>query len=46
MFDLSKDNYFRYDFGDGWTACISVDVVDSKEANRVMKKSRGFCGYD
>lgn len=45
-FDLSQDNYFRYDFGDGWAAGISVDVVDAKEANKMLKKSRGFCGYD
>ena len=37
---------FQYDFGDGWVANVEVRKVDCKEANRMRKKSRGFCGYD
>ena len=37
---------FYYKWPDGWTACVAVSDVDSKEAARLKKKSRGFCGYD
>lgn len=38
--------YFRYDFGDGWSAGISVKEVDAKEAAQIRRKSMGFYGYD
>lgn len=41
---IDKDFYYRWD--DGWTACISVIEVDSKQAAKLRNKSRGFCGYD
>lgn len=37
---------FRYSFGDGWVACVTVEAVDAKEARRLRKISQGFCGYD
>ena len=37
---------FYYNWPDGWTACVAVSAVDSKETARLKKKSRGFCGYD
>lgn len=37
---------FYYTWSDGWTACISVEEVDSKEAAKIRKKSAGFMGYD
>jgi hypothetical protein len=37
--------YFHYNFGDGWSAGINVRKVDSKEANKIRKKSNGFMGY-
>ena len=37
---------FLYHWDDGWTACVSVDKMDSKEARAYIKKSVGFCGYD
>ncbi len=37
---------FRYNFGDGWVASISVKTVDAKEARQLRNKSKGFCGYD
>lgn len=42
---LSRKAYF-YNFGDGWTARVVVRKVDSKEAARIRKLSKGFCGYD
>ncbi len=38
--------YFRYGFGDGWSAGISVKEVNAKEAATIRRKSRGFYGYD
>lgn len=40
------DKDFYYSWDDGWTACVSVKKMDSKEARKIMRKSRGFCGYD
>lgn len=37
---------FLYHWDDSWTACVSVDKMDCKEANKIIKKSSGFCGYD
>lgn len=43
-----KDNsgYFYYNFGDGWGAGVTVYPVNAKEAAKLRKKSKGFCGYD
>jgi hypothetical protein len=38
--------YFHYNFGDGWSAGVSVKEVDRKEAMRLRGNSDGFCGYD
>jgi len=40
----SVSYYHRWD--DGWGASVSVREVDGKEAAKIKKKSRGFCGYD
>jgi hypothetical protein len=45
QFILNKECFY-YNFGDGWSACVTVKEVDSKEAATVRKKSDGFCGYD
>jgi hypothetical protein len=37
---------YRYDFGDGWVASISVTEVNAKGARAARKASQGFCGYD
>lgn len=37
---------FRYDFGDGWVACITVTRVTQREAAKARRKSCGFYGYD
>ena len=42
---LSSEPY-RYLWDDGWSARIGVREVDSKEANKLRRKSDGFCGYD
>jgi hypothetical protein len=43
---ILDERYFTYNFGDGWTAGIDVREVNSKEAAKLRKKSKGFCGYD
>lgn len=37
---------FFYTWSDGWTACVSVRKMPSKEARKLEKQSVGFCGYD
>lgn len=37
---------FYYNFGDGWGANVSAEIVDAKEATRRRKNSKGFAGYD
>ena len=44
--EILKNGYYRYDFGDGWSAGISVKKVDSKEATKIRSNTNGFCGYD
>ncbi len=44
--ELIKTGYWHHSFGDGWRARISVKEIDSSEARKICKKSRGFCGYD
>ena len=44
---LSKSSYYyRFGFGDGWGASVSVTEVSSKEEKSIRKRSKGFCGYD
>jgi len=43
---ILNEGYYRYGFGDGWMAGISVKQVDAKEAAKIRRKSLGFCGYD
>lgn len=37
---------YRYNFGDGWVACVKVRIVDAATARKLRKVSAGFCGYD
>lgn len=39
-----KDFHYRWE--DGWGACVSVEHMDSREAQKIMRKSVGFSGYD
>ena len=36
---------FYYNFGDGWGASVSMEVVDAREAKRRQKVSAGFNTY-
>jgi hypothetical protein len=44
--ELLAERYWRYDFGDGWAAGVSVREVDGPEARQLQRRSAGFCGYD
>ena len=35
-----------YNFGDGWGANVCLEVIDSKEAAKRRKISKGFLGYE
>jgi hypothetical protein len=37
---------FFYNFGDGWTARITVRKVDSNASRKINRRTRGFYGYD
>lgn len=40
-----KEGNFYYDFGDGWVANVEVRYVTPSESKKIMRKSKGFCGY-
>ncbi len=44
--EILNEGYFQYSFGDGWRARITVKKVSPKEAVKIGRKSKGFCGYD
>ena len=35
-----------YSWSDGWRASVEIKQVDAKEAARIRKNTKGFCGYD
>lgn len=41
-----KEGNFQYDFGDGWLANVEVKYTTAQEAKKIVKQSKGFCGYD
>lgn len=43
---LSLIGYYTYDFGDGWSAGITIKEVDEKEYKQLKKSTAGFYGYD
>ena len=44
--DIIDNGNYYYNFGDGWTACISVKEINWYDAREVRQKTAGFCGYD
>jgi hypothetical protein len=43
---VPRKEYYRYNFGDGWAAKVTVREVSAKEATHARRKSQGFCGYE
>ena len=41
---IGKEFYYSWDYG--WTVCVTVEKMDYKEANKIMKRSEGFLSYD
>lgn len=37
---------FGYSWEDGWRATVECRVIDAKEARKLRKASKGFCGYE
>lgn len=44
--DVCKKQSYYYNFGDGWGASVKVEKMTIKDANKIKKKSAGFCGYN
>lgn len=44
--EITEIGDFYYNFGDGWSANINVEKIDSKETAKVKRKSKGFYGYE
>lgn len=45
---LLKQKYdnFHYSFGDGWSANVRIEIIESGEAKRRRKQTAGFCSYE
>lgn len=43
---IVKTGSYRYAWDDGWCARVDVRQIDSKEAAKIRRTSKGFCGYD
>jgi hypothetical protein len=44
---ILKKGYFHYSWSDGWGAGVVAGRVDTaREANKIKRRSSGFCGYD
>ena len=43
---LVEEKSFRYEFGDGWAAAVTVRQVENNEARQLRRQTLGFQGYD
>lgn len=43
---IRDKGYYHYSWNDGWGAGIHVSEVDSRDAAKLRKRSKGFCGYE
>lgn len=43
---LETNGPFYHQWKDGWQAQIDCKVITAVEANKIRKKSLGFCGYE
>lgn len=44
--DAPEEKSHTYSFGDGWVARVEVLQVNSSEAQKLRRKTKGFCGYE
>jgi len=45
LLDKGHDNWY-YSWGDGWGANVKAEIINSAEAKKRRKISKGFCGYN
>lgn len=48
-FDEHKNNLvgsWWYTWSDGWSACVTGEVIDGKESAKRKRMKTKFCGYD
>lgn len=43
---IAEKGSYTYAWDDGWCARVDVRQVDAKEAAKIRRQSKGFCGYD
>ena len=43
---IALGSSYSYGWSDGWRASISVTRITAKDAVKICKRSKGFCGYD
>ena len=46
IFKGKESASFYYDFQDGWGASVCVEKMAAIDGQKIMRKSKGFCGYD
>ena len=46
IYPLCKEGNYYHGWNDGWGANVEAKLVTPREAKEVMKKSKGFAGYD
>lgn len=44
--ELLAVGYWRYAFGDGWVASVSMREVYGDEVRKIRRSSKGFAGYE
>ena len=44
LLEKGRDSW-HYNFGDGWSANVYAEIIDSSEAKKRRKASAGFSGY-
>ena len=42
IYENLKEGNYGYNFGDGWRANVEVKFTTKRDANSIMKKSKGF----
>ncbi len=43
---IIKEGPYHYNFGDGWSACVTPTFKKAPERNKIAKVNSGFMGYD
>ncbi len=43
---IVEGSSYIHRWSDGWTACVTVRIVDAQEARKLRRQSAGFAGYD